>query len=90
MPEKWKFAGTGETFMSDTATPNLPSRDFERTSQFYLALGFSESRRDKGWDDPEARYADAGVLSLFTGRGGGIRTPDPLLPNLILYVTSTT
>jgi catechol 2,3-dioxygenase-like lactoylglutathione lyase family enzyme len=35
--------------MSDTATPNLPSRDSERTSQFYSALGFSESWRDKGW-----------------------------------------
>ncbi|SRR6266568_8985915 len=35
--------------MSDTATPNLPSRDFEKTSQFYSALGFAESWRDKGW-----------------------------------------
>ena len=25
--------------MSDAATPNLPSRDFEKTSQFYVALG---------------------------------------------------
>jgi hypothetical protein len=35
--------------MSDHATPNLPSRDFENTSQFYAALGFSEIWRDKGW-----------------------------------------
>jgi predicted lactoylglutathione lyase len=35
--------------MSDAATPNLPSRDFETTSRFYAALGFSESWRDKGW-----------------------------------------
>jgi catechol 2,3-dioxygenase-like lactoylglutathione lyase family enzyme len=35
--------------MSDAATPNLPSRDFEMTSQFYSALGFAESWRDKGW-----------------------------------------
>lgn len=35
--------------MSDTATPNLPSRDFGITSQFYKALGFSESWRDEGW-----------------------------------------
>jgi len=35
--------------MSDVATPNLPSRDFEKTSQFYTALGFRESWRDKGW-----------------------------------------
>jgi predicted lactoylglutathione lyase len=35
--------------MSDAATPNLPSRDFEKTSQFCAALGFSESWRDEGW-----------------------------------------
>jgi catechol 2,3-dioxygenase-like lactoylglutathione lyase family enzyme len=35
--------------MSDAATPNLPSRDFEKTSRFYAALGFSESWRDAGW-----------------------------------------
>jgi hypothetical protein len=35
--------------MSDAATPNLPSRDFERTSRFYAALGFSEAWRDDGW-----------------------------------------
>lgn len=35
--------------MSDAATPNLPSRDFERTSRFYVALGFSEGWRDDGW-----------------------------------------
>ena len=35
--------------MSDTATPNLPSHDFEKTSKFYAALGFSETWRDKGW-----------------------------------------
>ena len=33
----------------DHATPNLPSRDFEATSQFYAALGFAESWRDRGW-----------------------------------------
>lgn len=35
--------------MSDRATPNLPSRDFERTSQSYGALGFVERWRDHGW-----------------------------------------
>lgn len=35
--------------MSDFATPNLPSRDFERTSQFYGALGFVESWRGRDW-----------------------------------------
>jgi len=35
--------------MTDHATPNLPSRDFEATSRFYGALGFVESWRDQGW-----------------------------------------
>ena len=35
--------------MADHATPNLPSRDFEETSRFYGALGFTESWRDEGW-----------------------------------------
>ena len=35
--------------MSDAATPNLTSRDFEKTSRFYAALGLSESWRDEGW-----------------------------------------
>ena len=42
--------------MADHATPNLPSRDFERTAQFYAALGFTESWRDAGW--------------MILGRGG--------------------
>ncbi len=35
--------------MSDHATPNLPSRDFQATSDFYRALGFVEGWRDAGW-----------------------------------------
>lgn len=35
--------------MTDRATPNLPSRDFETTSRFYEALGLHESWRDAGW-----------------------------------------
>lgn len=35
--------------MTDLATPNLPSRDFEATSRFYRQLGFQESWRDVGW-----------------------------------------
>jgi catechol 2,3-dioxygenase-like lactoylglutathione lyase family enzyme len=35
--------------MSDSATPNLPSRNFEKTSHFYGALGFSERWHDKNW-----------------------------------------
>lgn len=35
--------------MSDIATPNLPSRDFAATSDFYSRLGFAKSWRDAGW-----------------------------------------
>ena len=35
--------------MPDHATPNLPSRDFEATSDFYGRLGFTERYRDRGW-----------------------------------------
>lgn len=35
--------------MTDHATPNLPARDFEATSRFYVALGFEEGWRDEGW-----------------------------------------
>lgn len=35
--------------MADRATPNLPSRDFTITSDFYGALGFVEQFRDRGW-----------------------------------------
>jgi hypothetical protein len=35
--------------MTDRATPNLPSRDFDVTSEFYAALGFIEQFRDAGW-----------------------------------------
>ncbi|EPX60692.1 bleomycin resistance protein [Cystobacter fuscus DSM 2262] len=35
--------------MTDHATPNLPSRDFETTARFYAALGFEPSWRDAGW-----------------------------------------
>lgn len=33
----------------DQATPNLPSRDFAVTSDFYAALGFVETWRDASW-----------------------------------------
>jgi catechol 2,3-dioxygenase-like lactoylglutathione lyase family enzyme len=35
--------------MGDRATPNLPSRDFGATSDFYGRLGFAEQFRDDGW-----------------------------------------
>ncbi|MBY0583410.1 MAG: bleomycin resistance protein [Sphingomonas sp.] len=35
--------------MVDTATPNLPSRNFDVTANFFAKLGFIESWRDAGW-----------------------------------------
>ena len=35
--------------MTDRATPNLPSRDFGATSDFYGRLGFEEVWRDPSW-----------------------------------------
>lgn len=35
--------------MSDSATANLPSRDFEATARFYAALGLVETWRDDHW-----------------------------------------
>ena len=35
--------------MTDHATPNLPSRDFELTAKFYGGLGFEQGWRDDGW-----------------------------------------
>jgi catechol 2,3-dioxygenase-like lactoylglutathione lyase family enzyme len=33
----------------DKATPNLPSRNFAATADFYAHLGFVEGWRDSGW-----------------------------------------
>ncbi|MCG6120123.1 MAG: hypothetical protein MEP44_05710 [Blastomonas sp.] len=33
----------------DHATPNLPSRSFDQTEQFYARLGFEREWRDDGW-----------------------------------------
>ena len=35
--------------MADLATPNLPSRDFEATQQFYAQLGFDCGYMGDGW-----------------------------------------
>lgn len=35
--------------MTDRATPNLPSRDFDATEAFYAPLGFERTWRDGGW-----------------------------------------
>ena len=35
--------------MADRATPNLPSRDFGKTEEFYSRFGFERGWRDSGW-----------------------------------------
>jgi catechol 2,3-dioxygenase-like lactoylglutathione lyase family enzyme len=35
--------------VADHATPNLPSRDYEKTIAFYAKLGFETSWHDDGW-----------------------------------------
>lgn len=35
--------------MPDTATPNLPSRDFDATEAFYARLGFERGYKAGGW-----------------------------------------
>ncbi len=35
--------------MTDVATPNLPSRNFDVTEKFYAAFGFERGWRDAGW-----------------------------------------
>ncbi len=35
--------------MPDHATPNLPSRDFDKTVAFYVKLGFETRWHDHGW-----------------------------------------
>lgn len=35
--------------MVDHATPNLPSRDFDTTEEFFAAVGFTTAYRDPGW-----------------------------------------
>lgn len=35
--------------MADHATPNLPSRDYGRTVEFYAKLGFETSWHDDSW-----------------------------------------
>lgn len=33
----------------DHATPNLPSRNFTKTANFYLEIGFAQGFTDEGW-----------------------------------------
>lgn len=35
--------------MANHATPNLPSRSFDKTEQFYANLGFNTTYRDDSW-----------------------------------------
>lgn len=45
--------------MIDRATPNLPSRDLDKTAEFYQALGFKVRFKDEGW-----MILDRGPLEL--------------------------
>lgn len=35
--------------MTDRTVPNLPSRDFDATIEFYGGFGFEQDYRDEGW-----------------------------------------
>jgi hypothetical protein len=35
--------------LPDVATPNLPSRNFDQTAEFFGKLGFTQTWRDTGW-----------------------------------------
>lgn len=35
--------------MADHATPNLPSRDYDKSIEFYAQLGFEKTWHDSGW-----------------------------------------
>jgi hypothetical protein len=50
----------------DRATANLPSRDFQTTSNFYAQLGFEQGWRDAGWMILER---DGIVLEFFLHPG---------------------
>lgn len=44
------ICGTCEKqWMTNLATPNLPSRNFSKTARFYEQLGFTTAYRDEGW-----------------------------------------
>ena len=45
--------------MTDRATPNLPSRDLDKSAAFYQALGFKPRFKDEGW-----MILDRGPLEL--------------------------
>jgi catechol 2,3-dioxygenase-like lactoylglutathione lyase family enzyme len=45
--------------MADHATPNLPSRDYDKTIEFYSRLGF-----EKGWHDNNWLILKRGGLTL--------------------------
>lgn len=51
--------------MTDYATPNLPSADFDRTEAFYGALGFTRRYRHTGW--MILHHPGGMVLEFFDG-----------------------
>jgi catechol 2,3-dioxygenase-like lactoylglutathione lyase family enzyme len=68
--------------MVDHATPNLPSRDFDATVQFYAALGFDATYRDAGWMILQRGglllefYPDPEVDPATTSAGSCLRVDD--------------
>jgi predicted lactoylglutathione lyase len=50
--------------MTDQATPNLPSRDFEATARFYAALGFQE-----GWQKGHSLRFFAKLIGAWVTMG---------------------
>ncbi|PKH42217.1 Predicted lactoylglutathione lyase [Nocardioides alpinus] len=68
--------------MVDHATPNLPSRDFDTTVQFYAALGFDATYRDTGWLILQRGglmlefYPDPSVDPATTSAGSCMRVDD--------------
>lgn len=68
--------------MVDHATPNLPSRDLDATTDFYSALGFEATYRDPGWLILERGglklefFPDPGMDPASTAAGCCLRVDD--------------
>jgi catechol 2,3-dioxygenase-like lactoylglutathione lyase family enzyme len=68
--------------MTDHATPNLPSSDFNRTAAFYALLGFVVRWRDEGWMILERGtlklefFADREIDPLASSFGSCLRLDD--------------
>jgi predicted lactoylglutathione lyase len=54
--------------MTDFATPNLPSRDFETTAKFYKALGFAQKALPKAPDNGNKMNVERMIKTLQEGK----------------------